>query len=66
VIPPDAVRDYQPDLIVSMETFSEALREAMAKGQFPEYKLIQNYPVIAGDEEAMLWGSKWTQVYVRQ
>lgn len=64
-IPPAAVRDYQPDLIVSMETFSEALREAMANGQFPEYQLMHNYPVLA-DDDTTLWGAKWIQVYTRQ
>jgi hypothetical protein len=64
-IPPAAVRDYQPDLIVSMEIFSEALREAMANGQFPEYQLMQNYPVLA-DDNTTLWGAKWIQVYTRQ
>ncbi len=66
-IPPQAVRDLQPDLVVSMETFSEALRRDLARGSLVNYKLLQSYPVLAPEAysaESMLWGSSLTQIFI--
>jgi hypothetical protein len=69
-IPPQAVQDLRPDIIVSMEIFSEAVRRDMSNGAIAEYRLLRNYPVtglqpsiLTGD--GVLWGSQWTQVFVR-
>lgn len=69
-IPPQAVYDLHPDLIVSMETFSEALRGDMAAQRMTNYRLLANYPVlgeaVSGDRGRLgLWGSRWIQVFVR-
>lgn len=67
-IPPQAVRDLQPDLVVSMETFSEAVRRDLRQGELGNYTLMQSYPVLAPEENAAsstLWGSKLTQVFIR-
>jgi hypothetical protein len=69
-IPSKAVVDIQPDLIVSMETFSEALREDMVSGHVTGYILLKNYPVLAESEfsdtgDAVLWDAHYTQVYIR-
>jgi hypothetical protein len=66
-IPPQAVRDLQPDLVVSMETFSQAVRRDLQRGNLPNYALLQNYPVVASEEGAVrstLWGSRSTQVFI--
>lgn len=69
-IPPQAVRDTRPDLIVSMEIFSTALRREMAAGALPGYRLEASYPVLAEPSEGsanpgIFWGSRVTEVYVR-
>jgi hypothetical protein len=68
-IPSQAVVDLQPDLIVSMETFSEELRKDMAIGHVTGYVLLKNYPVLAESEyseagDAVLWNARYTQVYI--
>jgi hypothetical protein len=70
-IPPQAVRDLQPTLVVSMETFSEAFRRDLASGRMPGYHLFKNYPVINEADSARsgmreLWNAQFTQVYVRE
>jgi hypothetical protein len=70
-IPPQAVQDLQPDLIVSMEYFTEALRRDMAQRRFPQYQLQLNYPVIPPAVTARygvdtMWNTRWIQVYVRE
>lgn len=70
-IPPQAVRDLQPMLVVSMETFSEAFRRDLASGRMPGYRLFKTYPVINEADSARsgigeLWNAQFTQVYVRQ
>lgn len=69
-IPPQAVRDLSPRLIVSMETFTPALRRDLASGRLPGYRLLHNYPVINEVDSARsgivgLWGARYTQVYIR-
>lgn len=70
-IPPRAVRDLAPELVVSMETFSEAFRRDLRTGQIENYRLFKNYPVLDEADSARsgirtLWGSRFTQVYLRQ
>lgn len=70
-IPPQAVRDLSPQLIVSMETFSQAVRRDLASGRLNGYRLLYNYPVIdeavsARSGIVALWGSRFTQVYIRE
>jgi len=70
-IPPNAVLDLRPDLIVTMETFSVAVRRDMATMRISEYRLLANYPTLAPDASIIrsnmtLWGSKWTQVFIRK
>ncbi len=67
-IPAQAIVDLQPDLVVSMETFSKAVRREMANGTLDNYQLLKNYPVLApesGSTLAELWGSRYTQVFSR-
>jgi hypothetical protein len=70
-IPPRAVTDLAPDVIVSMETFSEAFRQQLAAGIITDYVLFRNYPVISEADSArsglhVVWGSRSTQVYLRR
>jgi hypothetical protein len=70
-IPPRAVRDLAPDLVVSMETFSVAFRRDLRTGQMGTYRLFRSYPVFDEADSARsgirtLWGSRATQVYLRQ
>lgn len=70
-IPPRAVRDLSPDVVVSMEAFSEAFRREVAAGTIANYGLFRNYPVISEADSArsglhVVWGSRSTQVYLRR
>jgi hypothetical protein len=70
-IPPQAVRDLSPQLVVSMEVFSEAFRRELAAGTLGGYALLRNYPVLSEADSArsgrhVLWGSRNIQVYVRE
>jgi hypothetical protein len=70
-IPPQAVRDLSPQLVVSMEVFSEAFRRELAAGRLGGYHLLNNYPVLNEADSArsgrhVLWGSRNTQVYIRE
>jgi hypothetical protein len=70
-IPPRAVRDLAPDVVVSMETFSEAFRRQIAAGAITDYVLFRTYPVIGDADFARsgvhaVWGSRSTQVYLRR
>lgn len=66
-IPPDAVREAKPDLIVSMDIFSEAFRRDLKRRQFPEYKLWRSYPAVEIDGVApILRVSVSTEVYIHQ
>jgi hypothetical protein len=63
-IPPQAVHDLQPDLIVSIERFSSALRRDLADGSLSGYTLLRRYPV-TGTVGEQLWRSQWIEVYRR-
>ncbi|NWF80227.1 MAG: hypothetical protein HXY37_09295, partial [Chloroflexi bacterium] len=68
-IPPQAVRDAAPDLLVAMETFSEAVRHEIARGRLPSYHLLRREPVldeqlIPGTSGLSLWNSRYTEIYV--
>jgi hypothetical protein len=70
-IPPRAVTDLAPDVVVSMEAFSEAFRRQLAAGTISDYVLFRNYPVISEADSArsglhVVWGSRATQVYLRR
>lgn len=61
-IPPQAVLEFKPDLVVSMDLFSEAWRAAGTPG----YQLLQEYsvvPPVAG-QPSTVWGSDVTQVWI--
>jgi MFS family permease len=67
-IPPGAVRDLQPDIIVSMEIFSEAVRRDMANGTITGYRLYDQYPLVppsVSEEPSSFWDSTWIQVFAR-
>lgn len=69
-IPPQVVQDLRPDIIVSMEIFSAAVRRDMANGSITAYVLLRNYPVISEQDSSFigsstLWDSRWTQAFVR-
>ncbi|MBA3468534.1 MAG: hypothetical protein H0T53_02705 [Herpetosiphonaceae bacterium] len=67
-IPPQAIQDLQPNLVVSMETFSKAVRRDIANGRLENYYLLQEYPVLAPDSHSShvdLWGAHLTQVFSR-
>lgn len=70
-IPPQAVREARPDLLVSMETFSEAVRSDMAAGRLSSYRLLRREPVlddrlIPGTSDLRLWNSRYTEIYVHE
>ncbi len=70
-IPPQAVQELAPDVVVSMEKFSQAFKRAMASGAIDNYALFRNYPVVSEEVSKRsgartVWDSLWTQVYVRR
>ena len=70
-IPPGAVQEAQPDLIVSMEVFTEAFRRDFKQGKFPNYRLWKRFPVInfvppRGEKLPTVFGSAYTEVYIRR
>ncbi len=69
-LPPQAVVLARPDLIVSMDIFSMALRRDIASGAITGYSLDARYPALAPAAEQplpdfRLWGAQETLVYVR-
>lgn len=67
-IPPGAVRDLQPDVIVSMEIFSQAVRRDMANATITGYALHRQYPLVPQNAAAAplsFWDSTWIQVFTR-
>jgi len=70
-IPPQAVSDLKPDLIVTLDLFSQALQKAIADGQLPDYLLQESYPAITSNDPADLQRSDDTglgmiRVFVRR
>jgi len=70
-IPVGAVQAFTPDLVVSMDQFSEVFRRAQSDGRLGEYVLVREYPVF-GDADARLsgkdtlWHSRAIQVFARR
>jgi len=70
-IPVEAVVDLKPGLVVSMEVFSESFRREFAFGSLTDYELIERYPVfnpedVKDNRHAVLWGSRYIEVYARK
>ncbi|NJN16456.1 MAG: hypothetical protein HC822_09390 [Oscillochloris sp.] len=70
-IPVAAVVESAPDLLVSIEVFSEAVRRAMANGQLDDYTLLQREPVLSDRivpnvTHYRLWNSRYTEVYIHE
>lgn len=70
-IPPGAVHEAQPDLIVSMQIFSQAFRRDFGHGRFPEYQLWKRFPVVdfarpPGTAAPTVFGSAYTEVYIHR
>ncbi|MBV9789355.1 MAG: hypothetical protein JOZ51_14320 [Chloroflexi bacterium] len=63
-IPPQAVPEFKPELVVSMSLFSEAWRAAGTPG----YHLLHEYPVVPPVEgqPSTVWGSDVTHVWLRR
>ena len=70
-IPPQAVLDMRPDLLVSMDIFSKGVRRELDSGGIVGYRLLAEYPVTSMGPEGhspdnlVLWGARRTQVFVR-
>jgi hypothetical protein len=70
-IPPQAVIDIRPHLLVSMDLFSKGVRREMDGGTIVGYRLLSEHPVTSMGPEGhrpdnlVLWGARRTQVFVR-
>ena len=67
-IPPALVGETKPTFIVSLPLFSQALRGAMKKGRVTGYEVVESWPVIPPEYQALgmpnsLWGNEYIRVY---
>lgn len=69
-IPAGIVREVKPELIVSMPTFADSVRTAIARGELP-YRLAKQYPIVSEearaeyDHSGVLWNSRTIDVWER-
>lgn len=70
-IPLAAVRESTPDYIISLDSFDERFRRALASREISDYQRIRRIPAIPDADRAsyglprVLWTSTWLNVYRR-